>query len=149
MSHCCETSFQTLLKPQLLLEVLCPRGLPQLQPPGVSHSREAQSASPAFYSPSAKFVLRDSKNHRKYKLCPRRAKLGHVQDKQGRNYHCDSHHSRANEGCWGLWDSLAFLPHHKEDVRKTQYHQDESKGLGQRQKNTHWNELKCWNNPPD
>lgn len=62
--------------------------------------------------------------------------------KQGKNYHCDSHHSRANKDCWGPWDSLAFLPHHEEDIRKTQYYQDESKDLGQRQK-THtgmnWN----------
>lgn len=64
--------------------MLCPWGLPQLQPPDVSQSRDAQSASPAFYSLSAKFVLRDRENHGKYKLCPRRANLGHMQTNKGR-----------------------------------------------------------------
>lgn len=82
LSRCCETSFQTLLKPPARCAL--PTGLPQLQHPDVSHSSDAQSASPAFYSPSAKLVLRDSENHRKYKICPRRAKLGYVQTNKGR-----------------------------------------------------------------
>lgn len=72
---------------------------------------------------------------------PRRAKLGHTQTKS-KNYHCDSHHGRANEECWSPWDSLAYFPQYEEGVRKTQYYQDESKDLGQRQQ-THvgmeWN----------
>lgn len=43
-----------------------------------------ESAFPTFCSQSATFVLRDRKNHGKYKLCPRRAKLGRVQtNKEG------------------------------------------------------------------
>lgn len=108
-------------------------GLPLLQTPAVSHSRNSESVSPAFSSLLAVFVLKDAEKHGKYNIHPRRAKLGHMQTKQRKNYHCDSHHGRANEECWSPWDSLSYFPQYEEDIRKTQYYQDESKDLGQRQ----------------